>query len=122
MRIEKLFKVLVVGGTVLTAGIAGCVEAPRMDLAPGITETGATDSGLLRDDVRAAADVIARDQGVSSWMHWFDVPDQGVVDDAAAVAPIVDEGPPDTGTPDAAVSKGGDAAAADGVFTWLTWV
>ena len=112
MRIEKLFKVLVVGGTVLTAGIAGCVEAPRMDLAPGVTEPGATDSGLPRDDVRTAADVTARDQGVSSWMHWFDVPDQGVVD----------EGTPDTGTPDAAGSKGGDAAAEDGVFTWLTWV
>ncbi len=129
MRIDKLFKVLVVGGSALTAG---CGDNLRDPSAAGIVvsaEAGTSDVGTAAVDVAAsrdvttsrdvvtARDVAARADGVSSWMSWFVDP---VEEEDAGVA---DVGVADAGsTSDVEADASGDVPADDGVLAWLSWV
>lgn len=128
MRIDKLFKVLVVGGSVLTAGCNDERVAPvvreevttadagvRDAAVPSADVASARDVGIARD-VPAARDVAARADGVSSWMSWF-------VDPVEEDAGPDDVGVADAGTTsDAAEDAADDATADGGVFAWLSWV
>ncbi|TAK19606.1 MAG: hypothetical protein EPO40_33895 [Myxococcaceae bacterium] len=81
MRIDKLFKVLVVGGSVLTAGCgdgagaptgasrAMTVEADVPDAASAQVDAGPADVGPT--DVGAdAQDDASADAGVLAWLSW----------------------------------------------------
>jgi hypothetical protein len=86
MRIDKLFKVLVVGGSVLTAGCgdgraappadtrAVTVEADVPDAATAQVDAGAVDVGpadVGPADVGAdAQDDASADAGVLAWLSW----------------------------------------------------
>ena len=80
MRIEKLFKVLVVGGSVLTAGCGS--DAPTAGGA-AVTATADVPVARVASDAGAAdappADVgavdaghggVAADSGVHAWLSW----------------------------------------------------
>lgn len=118
MRIEKLFKVLVMGGTVWTAGCGDVAATPPSVASAVAGDAGVTDATGARGDspdvavAARAGDASARADGVSSWMSWFVDPEP---EDAGATA--------DAGTEDAApeADAGTDGGADEGVLAWLSW-
>jgi uncharacterized protein YcbX len=117
MRIDKLFKVLVVGGSVLTAGCGGGGGTGTTS-GPGVVAVAdVPDAATAQADVPAAVDASARADGVSSWMSWFvDLPEE---DAGPADVGVADAGPADVGVADAGPA---DVSDDGGVFAWLSWV
>jgi len=121
MRIDRLFKVLVVGGSALTAGCGGDLRDPSARGAVVSAEAGVSDVGSAAVDVATARDVVARADGVSSWMSWFVDPTEE--DAGPAAVDVADAGVADVGSAsDAAADASGDVSADDGVLAWLSWV
>jgi hypothetical protein len=111
MQLERLFKVLVVQGAVLTAGLVGCEAA-------GTPEEGRSAADAAPDAARLA---VNENDGATPHST-FDSGDLVAAADAT----------PDAGRlPDAMLASGDavaaadaaskDAAAADGVGSWLSW-
>jgi hypothetical protein len=127
MRIDKLFKVLVVGGSVLTAGCGDGRAAPPTDQRAVTVEADVPDAATAQVDAPAARDASVRADGVSSWMSWFVDPaeeDAGVAEVDAGPADVgaVDAGPADVGPTDVGADAQDDAKADAGVLAWLSWV
>lgn len=116
MRIEKLFRVLVVGGSALTAGCGdggGAPAAVSLTAASDASAEVAVARSELPDVAIGSADASPRADGVSSWMSWFVDPEP---EDAAAPNDAASD---DTGpVADATNDSGADA----GVLAWLSWV
>ena len=77
MRIEKLFKVLVVGGSVLTAGCGGIALAPAatgeaVSADAGVVDGdgGVADAGPVGDGGADAGGDAPEDRGVFAWLSW----------------------------------------------------
>ena len=75
MQLEKLFKVLVLGGTALAVGCED-TEPPADPAARDQRLEVRGGSALAPDVVRAGTGVVLdagtkADGGVSSWLHWF---------------------------------------------------
>ncbi len=126
MRLEKLFKVLVVGGSALTAGVIGCGDARDAADTRGAVvsaDAGSADAAPSRA-VSPSADASTRADGVSAWMSWFVPPeetgDAGVAD-AFSSKPLLPGAPTDAGPADTA-DAGQDPASETGVLAWLSWV
>ena len=117
MRIDKLFKVLVVGGSVLTAGCGGGAGAPVGGSRAMTVEADVPDAASAQVDAPAARDASVRADGVSSWMSWFVDP----VEEDAGVAEV-DVAPADVGPADVGADAQDDASADAGVLAWLSWV
>jgi|GEM_PF-2010810 len=117
MRIDKLFKVLVVGGSVLTAGCGDGAGAPQGASRAVTVEADVPDAASAQVDAPAARDASVRADGVSSWMSWFVDP----AEEDAGVAKV-DAGPADTGPADVGADAQDDATADAGVLAWLSWV
>lgn len=79
MQLEKLFKVLVLGGTTLAVGCNEAEPPPTqqgdpIETQPGgklerkgtVVPDGAKGTGVVLVDAGSEAD-----GGVSSWLHWF---------------------------------------------------
>lgn len=74
MRLEKLFKVLLVGGSALTAGCgsdgAQTGQAPDVAVAVTVRDAGADVSRAKADAPAADVADASADAGVFAWLSW----------------------------------------------------
>ncbi len=114
MQLERLFKVLVVRGAVLTGGLVGC--------GPSGVPAGGTSAADATPD--AAGLGVADENDGATPASMFDSGDILVAAHATSDAGRLPDSMSDPGDVVAAEDAGdgsNDAAAADGVGSWLAW-
>jgi hypothetical protein len=114
MQLERLFKVLVVHGAVLTAGPVGC--EPSGSPAEGKSAADATPE--------AARLAVAGENDGATLNSMFDSGDVVVAEDAASDAARLPDSMFDSGdvvAAEDAADGSKDAPAEDGVGSWLSW-